>query len=194
MRLFLILSILCLTSCVETAVVAATAATGAVVAQERSAGQAVDDTAMFWEIKHLYLNKNAQDLLAGVNVKVIEGRVHLTGKVDSAEARIDAVRLAWQPKGVKEVINDIEINSKKTIKELFQSNWIAGQVRTKILFAKDVKSVNYSIDVVEGVVYLMGIAQDAEELNKVTSLASTVKGVKRVVSHVYFKNDPGRDV
>lgn len=194
MRIFLLISMLMLSSCVEAVVAATVGSTAAVVAQERSAGQAVDDTAIFWHIKHLYIQKNAQDLLAGVNVKVVEGRVQLTGNVNTPEARIDAVRLAWQPKGVKEVINEVKINDEKKLKEIFQSRWIATQIRSKILLEEDVRSLNYSIEVVEGDVYLMGIAQSTEELDKVTNLASTVKGVKRVVSHVMLKDDPARAV
>ncbi len=192
MRLFIIVSLsILLSSCVPV-VIGGVAATGGVVAQERSAGQAIDDTSIFWNIKHLYVRQNAQDLLAGVNVEVIEGRVYLTGAVNTPEARIDAVRLAWQPNGVKEVINEININDKKTISEIFQSTWIANQVRGKIVLEKEVRSLNYSVDAVEGVVYLMGIAQSEEELDKVTQLASTVKGVQKVVSHVTIKNDPNR--
>lgn len=192
--LIIIILSLSLTGCVEAAVTGTVATTGAVVAQERTAGQAVDDTTTFWQIKHLYLQKNAQDLLAGVNVKVIEGRVYLTGNVNTPEARIDAVRLAWQPNGVKEVINEINVNDEKTLKEVFQRKFIAAQVRGKLIAEKGIRSVNYSIEVVDGVVYLMGIAQDTEELDKATNVASTVKGVEKVVSHVILKDDPARSM
>jgi len=170
------------------------AATGGVVAgQETTLGTEVDDTAIYWKIKGLYLDKNAQDLLTGVNVKVIEGRVTLTGKVRLADSSVDAVKLAWQPNGVKEVINEIQIEEEPSLKEIAQSKWIKAQVFAKITAEKDVRSLNYTIEVVSGVVYLMGIAQDIDELNTVTNLASTVKGVTKVVSHVRVKNDPSRE-
>lgn len=171
----------------------AAATTGVIAGQETTVGTELDDTNTYWKIKGLYLNKNAQDLLAGVNVKVLEGRVTLTGKVKTADTSIDAVKLAWQPTGVKEVINEIQIIEEPTLKEIWHSKWIKTQVVSKITATKDIRSLNYSIEVVNGVVYLMGIAQDADELNTVTNIASTVKGVEKVVSHVRIKNDPSRE-
>lgn len=180
-----------LNGCIETAVLGTIATTGTVVSQERTVGQAVDDTGIFWHIKHLFLQKNAQDLISGVNVEVIEGRVHLTGNVDTAETRVDAVRLAWQPEGVVEVINEININKESTIKEIFQKRWIKAQLVSKLIAEDNVRSVNYSIEVVSGVVYLMGTARDANELDNVTKIASKIKGVTKVISHVRLKDDKG---
>ncbi len=171
----------------------AAATTGVVAGQESTVGTQVDDTNLYWKIKGLYLQHNAQDLLAGVNVKVIEGRVSLTGKVKTADAAVDAVRLAWQPTGVKEVINEIQVIEESTLQEIFQSKWIKTQAVAKITATKDVHSLNYSIEVVNGVVYLMGIAQDSDELDAVTNQISTIKGVEKVVSHVRIKNDPSRE-
>ena len=192
--LILLISSIFLFSCTQSVVGSAALTTGKVVAQERTAGQALDDVTTFWHIKHLYLQENANDLLAGVSVEVIEGRVYLTGNVDTPEARVDAVRLAWQPSKVKEVINEININSEKTLKEVVQSRVIGTQVRGKLIAAKGVRSLNYSVEVVDSVVYLMGIAQSAEELDIATNAASTVKGVRKVVSHVRIKDDPARNV
>jgi osmotically-inducible protein OsmY len=171
----------------------AAATTGVVAAGESTVGTQIDDTKLYWQIKSLFLNKDAQDLFAGVNVKVIEGRVILTGKVKNADASVDAVKLAWQPEGVREVVNEIQIIEEQSLGEIAKSKWIKAQVIAKITATKDVRSLNYSVEVVNGVVYLMGIAQDTDELNIVTDIASTVKGVEKVVSHVKVKNDPSRE-
>ena len=191
--IFLISALLITSSCVETAVLGSLATVGTVAAQERTTGQAIDDTSIFWKIKQLYLKEeNSKNLLSGVSIEVIEGRVHLTGGVNSTETRIDAVRLAWKPRGVKEVINEITIKNENTLTSIVQNKWIKGQIASKLLLEKGVRSVNYSIEVVDGVVYLMGIAQDANELNKVTTIASMVKGVKKVVNHAILKADASR--
>jgi osmotically-inducible protein OsmY len=191
MRIFLILSLLILTNCVPI-VIAGVAATGVIASQERSVGNAVDDTGIYWQIKHLYLDQNAQDLLAGVGVKVIEGRVYLTGNVDTEQAELDAVRLAWQPKGVKEVHNDIIVNNEKTVKEVVGSKAIRATIAAKLLAEKNVRSMNYSIEVVNNVAYLMGIAQNQEELDKVVYLATNTRGVQKVVNEVVLKEDSER--
>jgi osmotically-inducible protein OsmY len=93
---------------------------------------------------------------------------------------------------VKEVHSEININSEKTIKEVVSSTALRTEIATKLIAAKDVRSVNYSVEVVNGVVYLMGIAQDSEELDRVTNIASTTKGVEKVVSHVVLKDAENR--
>ncbi|MDA0781309.1 MAG: BON domain-containing protein [Rickettsiales bacterium] len=191
--IFLMSAMLLTSSCVETAVLGSVATVGTVAVQERTAGKALDDTAIFWKIKQLYVNEEkSKDLLAGISVEVIEGRVHLTGTVNSTETRIDAVRLAWKPKGVVEVINDITIKDENSLTDIVQNKWIKTQISSRLLLEKGVRSVNYSIEVVDGVVYLMGIAQDANELNKVTTIASMVKGVQKVVNHAILKTDASR--
>jgi osmotically-inducible protein OsmY len=165
-----------------------------VVAQERTIGDAIDDFTIWTQIKHLFLQKDAQDLLAGVDVEVIEGIVHLTGSVKAPETRVHAVRLAWKPRGVREVINEIHIVEKKVLTNIIRDKWVATAIKNKMLFHKGIRSFNYNIEVVEGIAYIMGIAQTEEELSKVLKLASSTKWVTKVVSHVRLKHNPDRDI
>jgi len=182
-------SIPALQSCVVAAVGAA-ATGGYVVSQERTPGTAVDDTTIWAAVKERLVRHNAQELLTGVNVEVIEGRVHLTGTVTSTETRIDAVRLAWQVKGVKEVVNEIQIVplEEKTLGSIAHDSWISTQIRSKMLFNTDIRSLNFSIDVVRGTAYLMGIARSQHELDALTEIASTTPGVNKVISYVRVEN------
>lgn len=166
--------------------------TAVVVAQERSVGSAVDDAGILIQIKNLYAKQDYKDLLANVEVKSVEGRVLLTGNVDKSETQIEAVRLAWQVNGVKEVINEIQVNDKSGVWNYTRDVWISTQVRSRLILEKGVRSINYSVITVNQVVYLTGIAQDQEELNKVTTIASTTNYVQRVVSYVKLKTDPRR--
>lgn len=166
--------------------------TAVVAAQERSAGNAVDDAGILLKIKAKYANQEDKDMLANVEVKVVEGRVLLTGNVDKPDSQIEAVKLAWQVDGVKEVINEVQINDKSGFWNYSKDVWISTQVRTRLIFGKDIKSINYSVITVNQVVYIMGIAQSQEELNRVTNVASTTSSVQRVVSYVRLKNDPRR--
>lgn len=181
-----------LSGCVPSLVISGATTTGVVAAQERSAGNAVDDTGIKLTIYNLYLKQGFGDLFKNVTVRVTEGRVMLTGNVDKPETSVEAVKLAWQATGVHEVINEIQVNDRTGIANYARDGWIATQVRTKMLLEKNVRSINYSVEVVNGVVYLMGIAQDEEELRKVTYLASITSHVKQVVSHVLFKDDVRR--
>jgi len=168
------------------------AETAVVAAQERSVGNAVDDAGILLQIKSKYTQQDVNDLLVNVEIKVVEGRVLLTGNVDKPETAVEAVRLAWLVPGVREVMNEIQVNDKTGFKDYALDVWISTQVRTRLLVAKNIRSVNYSVLTVNGVVYLMGIAQDQAELERATYVASTTSYVKQVVSHVRLKDDPRR--
>lgn len=163
-----------------------------VVAQERSVGNAVDDAGILLKIKERFAQKDSNDLLPNVEVKVVEGRVLLTGNVDKPESQITALNEVWQIAGVKEVINEIQINDKSGFSNYARDVWVSTQVRSRLLFGKNIRSVNYSVITVNQVVYLMGIAQDQAELDRATYVASTTSYVKKVVSYVRLKNDPNR--
>jgi osmotically-inducible protein OsmY len=180
--------------CVPIAVTGAATTGGVVAAQERSAGNAVDDTGIKLTINNLYFNHDINDLFKNVNIHVTEGRVMLTGAVDKDETKSLAEKLAWQAHGVREVINEIQVSPNSGIVDFGRDTWIAAQIRSRLLVEKNVRSINYTVEVVNGTVYLLGIAQDEEELRKVTYIASTTKYVKEVVSHVIMKDDPRRRV
>jgi osmotically-inducible protein OsmY len=189
--LIVLLISLPLSGCIP-AVIGATAEVALSIAQERSVGAATDDAVILVGIKNAYLQEDVNELTTAVKVDVIEGRVFLTGSVSDPATRINAVRLAWQPDGVKEVINEIEVSKNRGVKQLAQDKAIAAQIAAKMLAKKDVKSVNYAARVVNNKVYLLVIAQDRQELDDVTTISRTVKGVERVVSHVRLKTDPLR--
>lgn len=179
------------TGCVVVAGEAATQ-TAVTVAQERSVGRAVDDTAIYAEIKHLFLQKDINALLIDVGVEVVEGRVLLTGAVRKPETAIEAVRLSWQVDGVREVINEIQVTDKSSLKDYARDVWISAQIKSRLLFAKNIQSINYSIETVNSVVYLIGLAQNEDELGRVVQVARTTKYVQKVISHVRLKTDPRR--
>ncbi len=193
MRAIILLSVILttVTGCVPLVIGGATEA-AVVVAQERSVGSAVDDASILLQIKNLYAKQDFKDLLTNVEVKSVEGRVLLTGNVDKPDSQIEAVKLAWQVNGVKEVINEVQINDKSGFWNYTKDVWISTQVRTRLLFGKNIHNINYSVITVNQVVYLMGIAQNQDELNRATNVASTTSYVQRVVSYVRLKDDPRR--
>jgi len=181
-----------LSSCVEAVVTGVSGVSYAVV-QERSVGDAIDDTTISAKIKKLYFEKDINKLLSKVDINIVEGRVLLTGKVESPDTRVDAVRLAWQPNGVREVINEITIDeSKLDAQKLARDIIITSKIKGKFLLNKIIKSINYSVETVEGNVYLMGIGQDKNEVDEAIYVASKVSGVKNVINHTILKNSPDR--
>ena len=161
-----------------------TAGGAAVVAsQERGFSGFVSDTEIRARINSLWL-QHSIDLTNRIGLTVDQGRVLLTGRAADAQMRLDAVRLVWQAEGVKEVINEIQIDNGSSIVDTARDTWISTQIRSHITFDVDIHSQNYSIDTVDGVVYLMGVASSQEELNRVLQHARSVPNVQRVVSYV----------
>lgn len=171
------------------AVAGAAATTGLAVAQERSVGSAVDDTTTQFNIKALLL-KQDERLFRKVGVEVLEGRVLLTGTVPTPDDRVTATMVAWRSGGVKEVINELQIVDRSSIMNFAKDSWITTQIRTRMLTDSEVFDINYSVETVNGSVYLLGIARSPDELERVTNYARNIRGVARVVSHVRMKEDP----
>ncbi|MFC7332853.1 BON domain-containing protein [Rhodocista pekingensis] len=120
----------------------------------------------------------------GVDLSVSGGRVLLTGRARTPDQRVDAVRLAWQADGVTEVINEIQIDDESGLTDKATDLWISTRIRSKLLFDADISSGMFSVDTVNGTVYVMGRARSQVELDRVLSHVRAVPRVRRVVNHV----------
>jgi osmotically-inducible protein OsmY len=178
-----------LSGCVSLALGGA-ATVGVAASEDRGLGGALTDTRIRTDINGKWLNAS-MDVLQKVDLTVSEGRVHLTGTVPTAEMRLQAVKLVWQVEGVRQVIDDIEVGDDKSgVGDYARDVWISTRLRTDILFDRAIESVNYSVETVDGVVYLMGVAQNQTELDRVTDYARNMRYVKRVVSYARLKGQP----
>ncbi len=160
--------------------------------QERGFADAISDTAIRADINLRWLAHGDGEVFLSTILSVVEGRVLLAGHVKDPRARVDAVRLAWKAEGVREVINEIRVAEGRGIAGYGRDAWVTATLRSRLLLDKEIASVNYTIDTVGKVVYLMGVARNAGELARVRAHARDVSYVKRVVSHVVLKNDPKR--
>ena len=86
----------------------------AVSTEERSLGEFVDDTLIKTQIKNLYFDTN-ETIFFNVDVEVTQGRVLLTGTVETTDLRIEATKIAWGIDGVKTVINELQISNEDNI-------------------------------------------------------------------------------
>lgn len=141
------------------------------------------DTEIRATINHLWF-QHSVDLSSGVTLTVDHGRVLLTGRSPNEQTRQDLVRLCWQADGVKEVINEVLVDTGGGVVDSAKDTWITTQLRTKLTIDLDIRSQNYSIDTVDGVVYLMGTATGQPELDRVIQHARSVPNVQRVVNYV----------
>ncbi len=180
-----------LSSC-AVAVVGAGGAVGMGAAQERGFEASVDDAKIKTDISASYVDKTYR-LYHDITVDVSEGRVMLTGSVEKPETHDDAVKIAWQTAGVRQVIDEIQVTSEGGFKSGVDDAWIANKLRTQLMFNGDVRNVNYTVEVENGIVYLFGIAQNQTELDRVIATARDTADVKKIINHVVLKDDPRRN-
>lgn len=157
--------------------------------EERGLEGAVSDAAIQTEINRLWLEHDV-DMYRRVDMTVREGRVLLTGAVADPADRVTAVRLAWQADGVTAVINEIELDPGATLVDEAADMAIGKKLETRLLLDRRIRSINYSVDVVNGTVYLMGVAQSRDNLDRAIAYARDMRGVRTVVSHVRIKGQP----
>lgn len=164
-------------------VIGGAATAGVAASEHRGLKGFATDTQIQAEINHLWF-QHSMDLHRRIGLRVNDGRVLLTGRAADPEMRLDAVRLAWQAKGVQEVINEIQVDNESTLLDSARDTWISTQLRARITFDSRIHSQNYSIDTVNGVVYLMGLAVSQDELNRAVDHARSLPNVQRVVNYV----------
>lgn len=175
-----------LTGCLETVFIG-TAGTAMEFAKDRPAGDTMADMRISGAIKAELIKDGFRKLYTKIKVKVVLGRVLLTGGIEKEEDAIRAVEIAWKQKGVVEVINELKVDKDSERFDLVQytkDTMITGQIKSKIFMNRDIKFSNYTVITLSDMVYLFGIARSEEELEKVASIASNINGVKKVVSHV----------
>ena len=132
--------------------------------------------------------KNAS-LLTSADVTVNDGAVLFTGKVKKPEDKIEATKLAWEIKGVREVVNELQVIDNSSIKDIAKDYAASATLRGKMIADQDISSLNFSIDVVNGIVYLSGVASTQEEMNKVISHAQNLRFAQEVVNYIILTKD-----
>jgi osmotically-inducible protein OsmY len=161
-------------------------ATMVIAEGDRSLGTVVDDATIKLNLSAKFL-KSENSLFLDVNSNVTEGRVLLTGLVDTQEIRIEAVRKVWEINGVREVINEIEVGNKTTLKEYMNDLWINTQVKSLAARTIGLRSFSYNFETIKGKVYIAGITSRPEQLQAIVESTKTIKGVNEIVNYVIIK-------
>jgi len=115
--------------------------------------------------------------------------VLLTGKLKTQEEKITATRLSWEIRGVREVINEIQLSEASSFKSSAKDLAASAQLRAALIRDADISSLNFSIDVVNGIVYLSGVAENEEERERVVAHAQELRFAKQVVSYIILIYD-----
>ena len=163
--------------------------TGVSVALDpRSIGTQIDDNIMQKSLSSRLLLKDKKYILS-INLKVLDGRIFITGKVDDPEEKLIITKMAWETKGVRSVKNNIIIKEEFNFKQSAKDILITSQLRTAMIINKKIKSTNYNIDTYKKKIYIYGIAQDKDELKQVLEEAEAILDVKRVIGSILLIED-----
>ncbi len=183
-------SLFLVTGCIAPLVIGGGAAIGTLAVREKGVTGTMSDSQISMVIK-AKLYSYDPDLHARVTVNVEGGEVLLTGSVQNQEWPVEAERIAWEASGVKKVLNNIQVvdNDEIGVGIYAQDSWITTQLKSKLLFGDDIRSLNYSIKTVGGVAYILGVAQSKEELDKVLDIASKTSGVTKVVNYTRVRGE-----
>ena len=180
--------LLLFTSCVGTSSQGVFGTGVSVALDPRSLGTQIDDSIMQKNLS-VRLTLKEKSYLLSINVKVIDGRIFITGKVKNPEEKLQITKLAWETKGVRSVKNDIKIKEKFNFKQSAKDLLITSQLRTALIFDKEIKATNYQIDTYKEKIYIYGIAHTKDERKKVINEAKEILDVEGVIASILLVED-----
>jgi osmotically-inducible protein OsmY len=163
--------------------------TGVSVALDpRTVGTQVDDSIMQKNLAARVLLMDKKYLLS-VKTKVLDGRIFLTGKVDNPEEKLKLTKLAWETSGVRSVRNDIKIKEEFNFQQSAKDVLITSQLRSAMIFNKNIKATNYQIDTYKKKIYVYGIALTSDERDLVVKEAEEILDVEDVIASIILVDD-----
>ncbi len=163
--------------------------TGVSVAMDpRTIGTQIDDSLMQKNLRAKLILMDKSYLL-NVKSKVLDGRIFITGKVNTVEEKLKITKLGWEIKGARSVKNDIKIKEKFNFKQTAKDVLITSQLRTAMIANKKIKSANYDIDTYKKIIYVYGISQNEEERAEVINEAKEILDVEDVVTSIFLVED-----
>ncbi len=187
-RIIILLSFVFLTGCVGYSSTGVLGTGVSIALDPRSLGTQIDDSLMQQNLRAKLLSADKGYVLS-VKTKILDGRIFLTGKVNSVEDKLKITKLAWELKGARSVKNDLRIKEKFNFKRSAKDLLITSQLRAAMIGNKKIKSVNYNIDTYKKVIYIYGIAMNKNERDEVAKEARQILDVEDVVTSIFLVDD-----
>ena len=188
----LILINLLLNSCVGSSSVGVFGSGVSVAFDPRTVGMQIDDSIMQKNLMGR-LALTEKKYLISLGVKVLDGNIFLTGKVDEPEEKLKITKLAWETKGVRSVKSAINIKGQTNFKNTAKDILITSQLRTAMIFNKSIKASNYNIDTIDGKTYIFGISITKDEKKEVINETKNIYGLKEIIPSIILVEDLSRN-
>ena len=185
---FILFASLFLSACVGVSSTGVFGTGVSVAIDPRSVGTQIDDSIMQKNLTTRVLLEDKKYFLS-VKSKVLDGRIFLTGKVDDPEEKLKLTKLAWETEGVRSVRNDIKIKEEFNFKQSAKDLLITSQLRTALIFNKEIKATNYQIDTYKEKIYIYGISLNEDEKKLVLKEAEEIQDVKKIIASILLVED-----
>ncbi len=167
--------------------------TGVSIAMDpRTLGTQIDDSIMEKNLKTRLIILDKKYFLS-VKTKVLDGRILITGKVDTPEEKLKITKTAWETKGARSVKNDLKIKENFNFKQSAKDLLITSQLRSAMIFNKKIKSSNYTLETINKKIYIFGIAFDEDEREEVIKEAKEIYNVEKVIPTIYLVSELSRN-
>ena len=154
----------------------------------RTVGTQIDDSIMQKNLSTRILLLDKKYLLS-VSTKVLDGRIFITGKVDNPEEKLKITKLAWETKGARSVRNDIKIKEEFNFKQSAKDVLITSQLKSAMIFNKNIKATNYQIDTYKQKIYIYGISLTSDEKDEVIKEAKEIADVEDVIASIILVDE-----
>ena len=187
-KIIILISFLILTGCVGYSSTGVLGTGVSIALDPRSFGTQIDDSIMQQNLRAKLLSTDKRYIIS-VKTKILDGRIFLTGKVNSVEDKLKLTKLAWEIKGARSVNNDLQIKEKFDFKRSAKDLLMTSQLRAALISNKKIKSVNYNIDTYKKKIYIYGISQNKTERDEVTKEAKQILDVKDVTTSIFLVDD-----
>ncbi len=184
----LLLFFFLLNSCVGTSSTGVFGTGVSIALDPRTLGTQIDDSIMQKNLTARLVIKN-KDYLLSIKTKVLDGRIFMTGKVPSIDEKLLITKIAWETNGVRSVRNDIKIKEKFNFQQSAKDILITSQLRTALIFNKNIQASNYNLDTYKEKIYIYGIAQNENEKKDVIEEAKNITDVKDVIASILLVED-----
>tara|TARA_B100000965_G_scaffold60168_1_gene46153 strand:- start:3245 stop:3850 length:606 start_codon:yes stop_codon:yes gene_type:complete len=190
-KLLIIFALFLLTSCVGSSTSGVFGSGVSVALDPRTLGTQIDDSIMQKNLQ-ARLALTEKKYLIKLSVKVLDGRIFLSGKVDEAEEKLKVTKMAWETKGARSVKNNIVVKQKFSFKNAAVDVLITSQLRTALILNKKVKAANFNIDTVNQKTYVFGIAHSNEEKKEIIQEAKQIVDLKELITSILLVSDLSR--
>ena len=187
-KLLLLFLLLIVSGCVGTASTGVFGTGVSIAIDPRTIGTQIDDSIMQKNLSAKLINMNTNYILS-VKTKVLDGRIFITGKVDTIEEKLKITKLGWEIKGARSIKNDLQIKDKFNFQQTAKDVLITSQLRAAMITSKKIKSANYNIDTYKKKIYIYGISQDEDERREVINEAKQILDVEDVIASILLIED-----